>query len=266
MKDETGRQTALVTGATGGIGLELADEIARRGFDLVLVARRAAALQATAAQLADRHSIRADTVTLDLSLADAPERLVDELERLDRGTDVLVNNAGFGQYGRFVETDPEAEMRMLYLNIITVTRITKLLLPRMLERGAGRILNVASTGAFMPGPLMAVYYASKAYVLSFSEALAEELDGTGVTVTTLCPGPTRTGFQERADMQQSKLVKDRRIMDAATVAREGIAAMLRGETLVIPGRTNRLQAALPRFLPRSLVPRLVGSAQAPVHP
>jgi uncharacterized protein len=264
MPEALAGQTALVTGATSGIGLELATELARRGFHLVVVSRNAERVQAVATRLAKEHGIRADAIALDLSEPDAADRLMSELDDRDRQIDVLVNNAGFAQYGPFVENDPEVELRMLHLNIVALTRLTKLLLPDMVVRGTGRVLNVASTGAFMPGPLMAVYYATKAYVLSFSEALAEELRGSGVTVTVLCPGPTSTGFQARAGMQNSKLVKDRRIMDAATVARAGIDATIRGTPVLIPGGINRLQSLLPRLLPRFIVTRLVRSAQSPV--
>jgi uncharacterized protein len=262
MPTPTRSLTALITGATSGIGLALAEELARRKYDLVIAARRAEELGVVAVDLSERHSIGVEKVALDLSEPDAADRLAGQLRLDDRPIDVLVNNAGFAQYGPFVETDAEAELRMLYLNIFTVTRLTKLLLPSMVARGSGRVLNVASTAAFMPGPLMAVYYASKAYVLSFSEALAEEARGSGVTVTALCPGPTRTGFQARAEMEESKLVKNRSIMDAAAVAHAGIEGALRGRSLVIPGATNKLQTLVPRLLPRFLVPRLVKAAQA----
>lgn len=254
-------RTALITGATGGIGLDLATLFARDRFNLVLIARRAAELEAVAQNLRDQYGVAVETLAVDLSDAGAAERVAAELAQRSLAVDALVNNAGFAQYGAFAETDADQELRMMQLNMITLTRLTKLLLPPMIERRWGRVMNVASTAAFMPGPLMAVYYASKAYVLSLSEALNEELRGTGVSVTALCPGPTRTGFQARAHMEESKLVRGRDIMASATVAQIGYTAMQRGEPVVIPGAMNRLQVLLPRMLPRRFVPALVRRAQ-----
>jgi short-subunit dehydrogenase len=174
---------------------------------------------------------------------------------------VLVNNAGFATYGAFAETALEPELAELQLNVVTLTELAKRLLPGMLERRWGRILNVASTAAFQPGPLMAVYYATKAYVLSFSEALAEELRDSGVSVTALCPGPTASGFQQRAAMEDSKLVAGRKLMDAATVARAGYAAMMAGQRVVIPGLGNRLLAQSYRVSPRRLLTHVVRRMQ-----
>jgi short-subunit dehydrogenase len=177
--------------------------------------------------------------------------------------DTLVNNAGFTLFGRFAETDWKQEFEMLQVNVVALTALTKVFLPGMVQQRAGRILNLASTAAFQPGPLMAVYYATKAYVLSFSEALADELHGSGVTVTALCPGPTRTGFQERGRMEASRLVQGR-IADARGVAEAGYAGMMAGKALVIPGFTNKLVPWLPRLLPRSMVTSIVRRAQSPV--
>lgn len=175
--------------------------------------------------------------------------------------DVLVNNAGFGTYGAFAETDLGTELEMLQLNIATLTHLTKLFLEKMLAEGNGKILNVASTAAFQPGPLMAVYYASKAYVLSFSEALANELRGTGVSVTALCPGPTRTGFQRRAGMGASRLF-DWGVMDAPTVATIGYRGLMRERPLIIPGLKNKLLGFSVRLAPRRLVPAVVRVLQS----
>lgn len=254
--------TALVTGATSGIGLAFAEELARRHYDLVLVARGEADLQALDTRLSNAHGIRVDTVAMDLATVDAADRLVARIE--GRTIDLLINNAGFAQYGPFVETDAAVELGMLTVNVVTLTRLTKLILPGMVARGSGRVLNVASTAAFMPGPLMAVYYASKAYVLSLSEALADELRDTGCSVTALCPGAVRTGFQERAAMEDSKLVKGRTLLDPAEVARQGLEGALRGDPLVVPGVMSKLQSIVPRFVPRAFLPRIVRSAQAPV--
>ncbi len=258
-------RTALVTGASSGIGLDLATSCARGGFNLVLVARRAAELEAVATRLREQTGRDVATIAADLSEATAADQLAAELTGRALAIDVLINNAGYAQYGAFAETDAGDELRMMQLNMITLTRLTKFLLPPMQARHWGKILNVASTAAFMPGPLMAVYYATKAYVLSFSEALNEELRGSGVTVTALCPGPTQTGFQARAQMEDSKLVRGRQIMSSATVARIGYTAMMRGTPVVIPGTMNRLQALAPRFLPRRLMPTLVRRAQDREH-
>jgi uncharacterized protein len=178
---------------------------------------------------------------------------------------VLVNNAGYASYGLFAQTEAEAQLRMIQLNVSALTALTRAWLPGMLARGWGRVLNVASTAAFQPGPLMAVYYATKAYVLSFSEALADETRGSGVSVTCLCPGPTQTGFQARAQMEESRLVKGKRIMDSRAVARAGYAGLMAGRSVVIPGLKNKVLAQSVRLLPRRTVTTLVRSAQERSH-
>jgi uncharacterized protein len=261
-EDRSSGRTALITGATGGIGLELARCFARDGYQLILVARRAAELNALAQRFVQDHKIKVETISADLSEPRSADELVAEIGRRGLRVDVLVNNAGYGQYGAFIETDADAELRMINLNMVTLTRLSKLLLPGMVARRWGKIMNVASTAAFMPGPLMAVYYASKAYVLSLSEALNEELRGSGVSVTALCPGPTQTDFQARAKMEDTRLMQSRQVMDAATVAQIGYEALMRSQPLVIPGRMNRLQAFATRLLPRRIVPGMVRRAQA----
>jgi uncharacterized protein len=255
------RDRALVTGASSGIGADLARELAAGGHDLVLVARGEDKLRALAGELEKAHAIQAQVIGADLAEPDAAVRLKKTLDERGLDVDVLINNAGYALYGRFAETDAHDEMRMIQVNIVALTQLTKLLLPAMLERKKGRILNVASTAAFQPGPLMAVYYASKAYVLSLSEALANECGGSGVTVTALCPGPTSTGFQARANMQESKLVKGKDIMSSAEVAKAGYRALMKGKAVVIPGASNKMLAQAVRFLPRSTVTKLVRSAQ-----
>jgi short-subunit dehydrogenase len=200
-------------------------------------------------------------IAADLAAPDAAPKLVAELERQKLQVDALVNNAGYAVYGAFTDTDGADELKMIQLNIVALTHLTKLLLPGMVARGRGRVLTVASTAAFQPGPLMAVYYATKAYVLSFSEAIGEEVRGSGVTVTALCPGPTQSGFQSRAGMEESKLVKGKAIMGAATVARIGVKAMLAGKAVVIPGAKNFLLAQSVRFTPRAVITRLVKQMQ-----
>lgn len=255
------RPLAVVTGGSGGIGLAIAAELAGRGYDLVLVARSQDGLDRAMAEL-EHAGVQISSVPLDLSEPEATQTLVTRLG--EQAVDMLVNNAGFATYGPFVETDWDAEARMIQVNVSVLTELTKRLLPGMVARGKGRVLNVASTAAFMPGPLMAVYYATKAYVLSFSEAIHEEVEGTGVTVTALCPGPTKTGFQARAQMQDSKLVRSG-LMDVATVARLGVEGALSGKPVVIPGIKNKIQAVTPRFVPRGMLPGIVKNAQRKAH-
>ena len=176
--------------------------------------------------------------------------------------DVLVNNAGFGTFGEFARENPEEQLRMLQLNVVALTSLTRFLLPGMLERRRGRVLNVASTAAFQPGPRMAVYYASKAYVMSLSLALTEETADTGVTVTCLCPGPTRTGFQERAQMSKSRLFKMTSVMSSADAARAGYDAMMAGRALVVPGIANKIGVQSVRFVPRRIAAKIAGALNA----
>jgi len=251
------KETALITGASSGIGLDLARLFAKDGCDVVLVARSEGKLRELAAELERGGGVTAHVIALDLARPDAAEALV---QRLPGDVDILVNNAGFGVAGPFVETDLAKELEMIQVNIVALTELTKLLLPGMIARRRGRILNVASTAAFQPGPLMAVYYASKAYVLSLSEALANETEGTGVRVSALCPGPTETGFVAAAGMVESKLF-DANVMDARSVAVEGYRGMLSGKTIVIPGFRNRLLASGYRFAPRGLITKVVRGIQ-----
>jgi short-subunit dehydrogenase len=254
-------ETALVTGASGGIGEEFARLLAAGGANLVLVARSHDKLAALARDLSAAHGVQARALACDLSAQDTTERIVADLHEHGIAVDTLVNNAGFATFGPFVDTPGEEEARLLQVNIVALTQLTKRLLPRMVERRHGRVLNVASTAAFQPGPLMAVYYASKAYVLSLSEALANETEGTGVTVTCLCPGPTKTGFQDRAGMRESKLFSTLRVMSAADVARAGYDGMMAGRTIVIPGLSNKLGVQFLRVSPRAMVTRVVRRIQ-----
>ena len=255
--------TALVAGASSGIGRELARLFARDRYDLVLVARGLEKLDRVGAELAQQHHVRSRSVGADLAAPDAPEAIVETLRQAGLSVDVLVNNAGYGIYGPFANADRRTELDLLQVNVVALTHLTKLLLPEMLARGAGRILNVASTAGFQPSPFLAVYAASKAYVVSFSEALAEELAGTGVSVTTLCPGPTATGFQARAGMEGVRLFRGPFVMDAPSVARAGYTALMRGQRLVVPGVGNKLLMESVRFAPRRLVTRIARLIQAP---
>ena len=241
--------TALVTGASGGIGAELAKLCAADGYDLALVARSVPQLDALAADLARAHGIQASAVAADLSDPAAPAAIFERLR--GRPVEILINNAGFGLRGGYAETDWAAESRLIQVNIVALAHLTKLFLPEMLRRRAGRILNVASTAAFVPGPFMAMYYASKAFVMSFSEAVASEVAGTGVTVTLLCPGPTRTGFFQAAGLADTELARGP-AMDAAEVARQGFRAMMEGKTVHIAGARNRWMMRGARLAPRSV--------------
>ncbi len=247
---------ALVTGASSGIGLELARLLAADGYALTLVARNEQALEALADELGG-----AQVVVADLGVPGAVASVVSAAPDVD----VLVNNAGVGDYGPFNATNPAKTAAMLQLNTSALTELTRAYLPGMLERGHGRVLNIASTAAFQPGPLMAVYYATKAYVLSFSEAVAEEVRGSGVTITALCPGPTASGFQAGAAMEDSKLVKGRKLPTAAAVAKAGYKALQRGDAIKVVGINNKVLASSVRFTPRPIIRRLVHRMQRATH-
>ncbi len=254
--------TALITGASSGIGAELARRFAQEGYALVLVARSAERLQGVADELRRAHGVSVQVLPLDLSDPSTPEAITAALRREGIALDVLVNNAGFGTHGLFATSDWAAESGMIRVNMVALTHLTRLVLPGMVQRRSGKILNVASLAAFQPGPLMAVYYASKAYVLSFSEALAEELRGSGVTVTALCPGYVPTGFQTRAGIQHAPSGTISEILDARTVAEVGYRGVMRGDPVVIPGFRNQLSVLAVRWAPRTLVRRLVGRRHA----
>jgi short-subunit dehydrogenase len=249
-------ETVLITGASGGLGEAFARIFAARGDALVLTARSADRLAKVAGALGA--GVRVETLPVDLSAPAGPRELLAALEARSIAVDVLVNNAGFGTFGPFAESDLDQELAQIQLNVAALTHLTQALLAGMLRRGRGRILNVASTAAFQPGPMMAVYYATKAYVLSFSEALSNELKGRGVTVTCLCPGPTRTGFMARAKMGDPEvLARSRVMMDPEAVARKGVEGLMRGRRLVIPGFLNRMLAHSTRLGSRGLSARVV---------
>ena len=244
--------TALITGASSGIGYELAKLFAKDHHNLVLVARNGPRLEQVANELQRQFGITVRMVALDLTAPTAPQSLFDELRRDGVKVDILVNNAGYGKFGEFAEVALEESAGQIHLNITALTSLTRLFVGPMLKRGSGKIMNVASTAGFQPGPLMAVYYATKAYVISFSEALANELAGKGITVTCLCPGATETAFAGRAGNDQSRLFKKLRPMEAKTVARAGYQGLLKGKTIVIPGLHNWLVAQSVRFSPRKM--------------
>ena len=243
---------AVITGASTGIGREFAQICAGRGYDLVLIARSVQALEDLAAGIREKSRRNVRVIALDLSAVDAPPKLWDALSDVASEIEILINNAGFGLTGFFAELDSEKQMEIIHLNIGALTHLSRLFLPARIARRKGYILNVASTAAFQPGPLMAVYFASKAYVVMLSEALHNEIRDKGVIVTTLCPGPTRTEFQSRAGMDASKLFSGPNVMDARTVAEIGFKAMMGGRSLVVAGRLNGLMAFLTRFAPRQM--------------
>jgi len=254
------RDTALITGASSGIGYDLAQLMAP-DFDLVVTARNQKKLEQLAQELESRHHGRVHVIPNDLVRPQAPAEIFAEIFRRGLQVDALVNNAGFGTYGKFDSAKPQDQLDMIQVNVTALTHLTRLALPAMLQRKRGRILNVASTAGFQPGPLMAVYYATKAYVISFSEAIASELKGTGVTVTCLCPGPTATEFAARADMEKSRLFMLGR-MRSEDVARAGLKGMLRGKRLVIPGAMNKMIMQSVRLTPRKAVTAIAGRMNA----
>jgi short-subunit dehydrogenase len=261
------RHTALITGASSGFGVEFAKRFARDGFDLVLVARSEPPMQELAEQLQGTHAITATVIAKDLASAEACDELVVDLHERGINVDALVNNAGFAQYGPFVEADPAVLHTMLSVNVVALTELTRALLPGMVERRWGRIVNLGSIGSFAPAPMTGAYAATKAYVLSLSLALTEELKGTGVTVTALCPGPTATGFQARAEMSDSKLIAGRKLDSAEDVVRAGYAAMNRGRPYQVTGTTSKVFAFGTRFLPRMASAKIAGNSQQRIaHP
>jgi short-subunit dehydrogenase len=251
------RGTALITGASAGIGAELAKVFGEHKHDVILVARRQDSLEALAGQIEGRSGVRATVFPADLAQAGAPAELFEAIRGAELDVDILVNNAGFGLGGEFIETDLDTELRMIQVNITALTYLTKLFLPPMVQRRSGGVLNVASTAAFQPGPLMSVYYASKAYVLSFTEAIAEELRDSGVVVTALCPGPTATEFAQIAHVDVSRLFAFGVVADARSVAKFGYDSLQRGARVAIPGAQNKLIAQARRFAPRGVVTRVV---------
>ena len=244
---------ALITGASAGLGVEFARQLSRRGHRLVLVARRKERLDALAAELGNSRA-----VAIDLSAEGAADELVSDVQRAGETIDTLINNAGFGLHGRFEKADPRTLRQMIDLNCGTLTDLCRAVIPGMIERNSGAILNVASTAAFQPGPGMAVYFATKAYVLSLSEALHEEMKRHGIRVTALCPGPTRTEFGDVAGFKTSAKL-DRFFMQSEPVVRMGLEALDRNKAVAIAGRMNAIGAFSTRLAPRSVVRKIAGS-------
>lgn len=259
--------TALITGASVGIGRELAKEFARDRYDLILVARDEPRLNEVARECEAISGRSARVHIKDLSKTASPRELFDELQMMRAQVDVLVNNAGFGLSGPFVDLDLQKQLDMIQVNVTSLVHLTHLFLPAMIGRRTGGVLNVASTAAFQPGAYMAVYYASKALVLSFSEAISHELRRTGIKVTALCPGPTHTEFQRRANLQAARMFKSMPfvVQDADTVARTGYLAFKRGKPVVVSGFLNKLQTQSVRFAPRGVVRRIAAKVNRSKH-
>lgn len=249
-ESSSGRPTALVTGAASGIGRELATLFARDGYHVALVDVDEEGMASTADDLEARYGVGTTRIPADLSEPDAAGEVCEAVDSAGLTVDALVNNAGFGVYGEFADTDLDAEVEMVRVHVEAVTRLTKHFAREMADRGEGRILNTASVAGFAPTPTAAVYSATKHYVLAFSEALAEELADDGVTVTALCPGETNTGFFDRGNVGEAGFDEDD-LMDAATVARAGYEGMQRGDRMVVPGAKNTLRLFVKRLLPRT---------------
>lgn len=249
--NSTGRPTALITGGSKGIGLELAKQFSRHEHDIVLVARNKTGLQIAAEELEKNYTCRVTVFTLDLTLEDAPAELFRLVEESGIQVDVLVNNAGSGDYGLFALSEPAHQSSMLQLNVLSLTALTRLFLPGMIERGSGRILNLASVVAyFSGGPNWASYVASKHYVLAFTKGLSQELSESGVTVTALCPGPTATDFAGQAGVASTRVYHWIPQVSPSKVARAGYLAAMSGRTVVIPGLINKIFAFLGELPPR----------------
>lgn len=243
------KETALVTGASSGIGLHLAHEFARHGHPLVIVAPVQSELETAAEEFRSEHGVEVRVIAKDLEQENSAQEIFDELQAAGVEVDILVNNAGHGFHGKWWELSLEKDLSMIRLNIETVMRMTKLFLPPMLQRNRGRVLNTASVAGFMPGPMLATYYATKAFVLSWSEALATELDDTPITVTALCPGVTDTDFFEKGDAENIKARQSSNVMSPQDVAKDGYKALMDEELFVIPGAANKAMVATRRILP-----------------
>ncbi len=250
------RETVLITGASAGIGFELARLFAADGSDVIIVARRVDRLNKLAEELRNRFKANVRAVPADLTQEEARARLFDDLQRDGLQVDVLVNNAGFGAHGAVTNLPVDRQLEMIELNVSALVHLTCLFLPGMKERGRGGILNVGSTAAFQPGPFMAVYYATKAFVLHFTEALATELRGTRIAVTCLAPGPTHTEFASKAEVERTRLFSSG-VMDAQSVARAGYRGFRRNKAIVIPGLKNKVLAFSVRLAPRAFTRRIV---------
>ncbi|MDD6812292.1 MAG: SDR family oxidoreductase [Lachnospiraceae bacterium] len=251
------RKTALITGASGGLGYEFSKIFASEGYHLILVARSEGKLYIMKEKLEKTYGIQVYVCAQDLGKKDAAKRIWEYVQEKKLHVDVLINDAGFGDFGKFANSNWEKQYAMLQVNIAALTQLTYLFLKPMIEKRQGKILNVASVAAFMPGAMMSVYYATKAYVLSFTEALSVELQGTGVSVTALCPGPTNTGFAKNAELGKSRLFKSFERTSARCIAEYGYEVLMHKKVVAIPSRKNRIAIMAIRFFPRCFVRRFV---------
>lgn len=253
------KKTALITGGASGLGLELALLFAKDGYNLILVDINAEKLEATKRNIENSFSVSVKILAKDLSQINISSEIMSEIGDVE--IDALVNNAGFGCFGAFHEVEWERQSEMLNLHVLTTTHLTKLVVEGMVKRGSGKILNLSSLAAFQPGPLMSLYYATKGYILSFSEAIANELKGTGVTVTALCPGPTKTSFQQVVASNSSENKITFNMASAQAVAAYGYKSMMKGKCVAIPGGINKILGTLPRFIPRNMAANIVRKIQ-----
>lgn len=252
----------LITGASSGIGLELARVCAQHKHDLILVARSQESLKALAAEIQEVSNVKVEVIPLDLSLWGSATQLFETVKERQWQVDTLINNAGIGDHGLFAKSSFKKQTEMIQLNITSLTELTHLFITPMIKRKEGKILNVASTAAFQPGPLMSVYYATKSYVLSFSEALAEELKETGVTITALCPGPTESGFYKAANLSNIALLKMMKLPSSKDVAEYGYDEMMKGNVIAVHGFKNLMLVQASRFFPRSVVRKIIKNIQS----
>jgi uncharacterized protein len=254
-------KTALITGASSGIGLELAKIHASKKDNLVLIARNSDRLEILKKELEGMYEIQVTNISIDLSDPASPQKIYDIITAKNIQVDYLINNAGFGLYSMFYEADWNKINQLIQVNITSLTHLTSLFLKEMCSRKSGKIMNVSSTAAFQPGPTMAAYYASKAYVLNFSEAINNEVQNLGITVTALCPGPTQSDFQKTAQMEESKMVKNKKLPTSKEVAIYGYNSMMKGKSVAIHGFVNTILANSVRFMPRNLVVKIIRSMQ-----
>ena len=252
-------KTALITGAASGLGYEISLLLAKDAYNLILIDIDAEKLKEVQVEFKKAYVCKVDVLVKDLSKPNVANEIVETINNVT--IDVLVNNAGFGLFGTFANTEWQRELDMLFVHVITSTHLTKLVLEGMIQRGSGKILNISSLAAFQPGPLMSIYYASKSYLLSFSEAISNELKGTGVTVTVLCPGPTKTSFQEVVSENTSDNKISFNMACPSEVALYGYKAMQKGKTVVIPGFINKFLATIHRFVSRNLATKIVRNLQ-----
>lgn len=246
------KKTVLITGASSGLGMEMAKLFAKDSYDLVLVARRKIQLLELSSELTKNHPISVTIITKDLSQITSPDEIFEELKEKSIHIDILVNNAGTQIYGEFQKTDLQKELQLMQVNMISLTHLTKLAIAEMLKQGSGKILNIGSTGSFAPSPLNAIYCATKSYVLNFSEGISKDLEGTGISVTTLCPGATQTEFAEKANLLNTRLFNSS-VMSAEKVAQIGYSALFKEKRLEVAGILNKLLVFSIRFTPRWLV-------------